>query len=72
MNLDKIITFRTAKIVEARAAAISHENNIKYSELLRVMFSHGVKNAEKVSVDKREDLTLEEALLLQSVGAEYK
>lgn len=71
MQLSKQVSFRTATIVADKAAAISHDSGIKHSELLRLAFSHGIKNAENVLNEMREDLTLEQALMLQSVGVDY-
>ena len=72
MDLTRQVSFRTAGIVVDRVSALSHDDGIKYSELMRLAFSYGVNNAQKVFEEKREGLSLEQALVLQSCGVDYK
>ena len=48
------------------------DHDISYPDLLRFALSYGIKNAGEVAAEKRSDLSLEQALFLQSCGVDYK
>ena len=72
MNLTRLISFRPGALIADTATALSMDHDISHPDLLRFALSYGIKNAGEVAAEKRSDLSLEQALFLQSCGVDYK
>ena len=72
MNLDSNITFRVTDRTKSILSEMASNNNMKNSDLTRLAYLEGIKVVERVVSEKRQELTLAEALLLRSVNANYK